>query len=215
MKKVCLLLAFVFMVFSAKAQDHIMTKDDVTIIAKVLEVGTSEVKYKKWTNQSGPTYTISLSSIKEIIYQNGDKDVFGDRDSANSELIIEKAALKPNQSNNIDLVKRQDLMSKARAYNICGITLSGLCFLGAISYGIATDKIGLAGLMGGLSVIPAAILCTKGSNLKSEAMSIETYSLIGVQVPLGEELLLAPSLNYYSFYPSNSKGLGLGVKINF
>jgi hypothetical protein len=40
------------------------------------------VKYKKYENQAGPTYTLMKSDIFMIKYENGDKDMFKDAPSA-------------------------------------------------------------------------------------------------------------------------------------
>lgn len=40
----------------ATAQDVIVKRDGSTIISKVLEVNTGDIKYKKFSNQGGPTY---------------------------------------------------------------------------------------------------------------------------------------------------------------
>ncbi len=45
-------------------------------MSKVLEVQTDIIKYKKWSNQSGPTYSIKITDIFSINYKNGEKDVF-------------------------------------------------------------------------------------------------------------------------------------------
>ena len=58
------------------AQDVIVKKDGSTILSKVLEVNTADIKYKKFSNQNGPTYTISKSEILSINYENGEKDDF-------------------------------------------------------------------------------------------------------------------------------------------
>lgn len=59
------------------AQDEIiMTSGDI-LKSKIVEVGVSEVKYKKWENQEGPVYTAPKSQIFMIKYENGTKDVFG------------------------------------------------------------------------------------------------------------------------------------------
>lgn len=60
-----------------KAQDVIVTNDGSTIICKVIEVGTSEVKYKKVSNMDGPLYSILNSDINTINYENGEKERFG------------------------------------------------------------------------------------------------------------------------------------------
>lgn len=58
------------------AQDIIVKKDGTAIQAKVMKVGTSEVEYKKWSNQEGPTYAIAISDILAINYINGEKETF-------------------------------------------------------------------------------------------------------------------------------------------
>ena len=60
----------------ASAQDMIVKKDGTVIQAKVMKVGTSEVDYKKWSNQNGPQYSIAVADILAINYQNGEKETF-------------------------------------------------------------------------------------------------------------------------------------------
>lgn len=59
-----------------QAQDVIVQKDGSTIISRVLEVNQSDIKYKKFSNLNGPTYTINKFDIMSINYENGDKDTF-------------------------------------------------------------------------------------------------------------------------------------------
>lgn len=61
---------------NAPAQDVIVKKDGSTILSKVTKVGTSEIEYKKWSNQDGPAYSIAVSDVMTINYQNGEKDTF-------------------------------------------------------------------------------------------------------------------------------------------
>jgi len=67
------LLAFVL---GLNAQDSILKVNGEKISAKVLEVGTDNVKYRKFSNMDGPLYTIAKDEIKEIIFENGDKESF-------------------------------------------------------------------------------------------------------------------------------------------
>lgn len=76
MKKLLLLIMFLNSV-GCFAQDVIVKKDGSTIISKVTDVSSSEVKYKKYSNKDGPTYTISKSMIKVINFENGEKEDFG------------------------------------------------------------------------------------------------------------------------------------------
>ena len=73
-----LLLTAVFCAVTAQAQDVIVKKDGSTILTKVLEVNQLDIKYKKFSNQNGPTYTINKSEVMAINYEGGDKDTFED-----------------------------------------------------------------------------------------------------------------------------------------
>lgn len=73
------LIAFAAMCMAgsyASAQDLIVKKDGSVIQAKVTKIGTSEVEYKKWSNQDGPQYSIAISDILAINYKNGEKETF-------------------------------------------------------------------------------------------------------------------------------------------
>lgn len=73
------LIAFAAMCMAgsyASAQDLIVKKDGSVIQAKVTKIGTSEVEYKKWSNQDGPQYSIAVADILAINYQNGEKETF-------------------------------------------------------------------------------------------------------------------------------------------
>jgi len=58
------------------AQDVIVKKDQSTVMSKVLEITNTEIKYKKWSNQDGPTYSISRTDVVSINYENGEVEVF-------------------------------------------------------------------------------------------------------------------------------------------
>lgn len=68
----CLLLsAFLY----SNAQDFITTKDGTDIMAKIIEVSSTEVKYKKYNNPDGPTFVLKKSDILIILYEDGEKEV--------------------------------------------------------------------------------------------------------------------------------------------
>jgi hypothetical protein len=62
----------------ATAQDVILKKDNTTVLSKVLEISSTEIKYKKWNNQDGPTYSIGLSDVLSITYENGEVENFSE-----------------------------------------------------------------------------------------------------------------------------------------
>jgi len=71
-------LALVLMLFASAtyAQDVITLTDGRTIQTKILELTPEAVKYKKFDNQEGPTYTVPLNTITKIKYANGSEESF-------------------------------------------------------------------------------------------------------------------------------------------
>lgn len=69
-----LLLSTVFM-GTVAAQDVITMKNGEEVKANVTEVTSSEIKYKRFDNPDGPTYTIRKSDAFMIKYKNGTKEV--------------------------------------------------------------------------------------------------------------------------------------------
>ena len=75
MKKLLFVMSIMWSV-NIHAQDVIVKKDGSTILSKVLEVNTADIKYKKFSNPNGPTYSIGKAEILSINYENGEKDDF-------------------------------------------------------------------------------------------------------------------------------------------
>ena len=98
----------------ASAQDLIVKKDGSVIQAKVIKIGTSEVEYKKWSNQDGPQYSIAISDILAINYKNGEKETFDNvgANKTSSEVSIntpkeEKTIIAPDNEKLINLYNNQ------------------------------------------------------------------------------------------------------------
>ena len=80
MKKIVL----VFLVVSLSpmlcfSQDIITLKSGEQIRSKIIEVGQTEVRYKKYDNQNGPVYVTSKSDITSMKYENGSEDTFNSK----------------------------------------------------------------------------------------------------------------------------------------
>lgn len=76
MKKFFLLAVAAIAAVGVYAQDVIVTRDAKRVEAKILEVSSSEIKYKEFNNQDGPTFVLQAAEINTIIYQNGTVKVF-------------------------------------------------------------------------------------------------------------------------------------------
>ncbi|MDR1055287.1 MAG: hypothetical protein LBL90_05585 [Prevotellaceae bacterium] len=76
MKKLVLFMLALIFTMGAIAQDIIIRKDGSETKAKVIEIDSQNIKYKRFENHEGPTYTEPKSDILKIRYQNGTEDSF-------------------------------------------------------------------------------------------------------------------------------------------
>ena len=125
------------------AQDVIVKKDGNTILSKVLEVNTSDIKYKKFSNQNGPTYTINKSEIMSINYENGEKDDF----SINQEIVT---PLSTSTSMQYGLIKKEPADNNADILKLYNFTYQPTkklkpknkeCFSGIAILGIKSTSV--------------------------------------------------------------------------
>ena len=76
MKQLSILLFTLFFSSVLFSQDQIIKRNGQVIKAKVIEVGTSEIKYKLPDNIDGPLYAIDKNNVAKIMYENGHVDNF-------------------------------------------------------------------------------------------------------------------------------------------
>lgn len=101
---VTLCLSFIFC-STINAQDKMLLKTGEELDVKIFEVTSTEVRYKKFDNLTGPTRIIYRSEVFSIKYENGAKDVFANETkkevvnsepSINQQIIIQQPA-EPNK----------------------------------------------------------------------------------------------------------------------
>jgi hypothetical protein len=97
---------------STYAQDVIVTKNAEKISAQVTEIDVDVVRYKKFDNQEGPTYTVKKTEIATIIYQNGQVEVF-EQQQQQQQQPYTKPQTSENINNNPDYVYFKSLNDDA------------------------------------------------------------------------------------------------------
>lgn len=78
MKNKFKIVPFIILIFGplfTYAQDFIVKQNSDEIEAKIIEIGTSEIKYKLYTYLDGPTFILNKSEIFYIKYSNGTKEI--------------------------------------------------------------------------------------------------------------------------------------------
>lgn len=93
MKKYLLFLFFALFICKAFSQDKIYKLKGPVVIARVIEIGTDEIKYKLYDNPDGPVYVVDKSGVSKIEYANGtvEKYKLSFKDPANYEGQLKKA----------------------------------------------------------------------------------------------------------------------------
>lgn len=76
MRSFCLLLLFLAGFVSAQAQDKIYRKNGKTLEARVLEVGTDDIRYKLFGQDDSPVYVLERDRVSKIVYANGRTEKF-------------------------------------------------------------------------------------------------------------------------------------------
>lgn len=72
MRKVLFFIALCLTTMAVKAQDIIVTKNSERIEGKITEITERQVSYTLKDKPNGSTYTIGLSRVASIIFENGD-----------------------------------------------------------------------------------------------------------------------------------------------
>ena len=80
MKTVLLILFILTSVIVGKAQDTLYMKDGKMLEVRVYEIENMKVYYKLYRNLKGPLIKTSATKVKQIVYENGQKQSFEDKD---------------------------------------------------------------------------------------------------------------------------------------
>ncbi len=165
------------------AQDIIVLKSGDLIQSKVLEVGENDLKYKKWDNIDGPTYTMSLAKILSVNYQNGKKDIFTDFSPVKSDVaksvdnVSQSITMSgDNISKGIDnsvYLKQQQMINAGETLETIGLILGLGCAVGGIALSI-TGPLWIAGAGPLVGLAVAGIFGAIGSSKIEAANSIQS-----------------------------------------
>lgn len=121
-----LLTLFAFIAFQSFAQDAILKKDGSKIDAKVIEISSTTIKYRKWDQPDGPMRTIEIREVKEIIYNDGTWEKFDEETTPKTEE-KESPMRPPSRDDSRNDQDKEDLFKN-------GIFLDGVLGVGLRNY---------------------------------------------------------------------------------
>lgn len=202
------------------AQDVIIKKDGTTILSTVIKVGQSEVEYKKYNNQTGPTYTISINELSHINYANGTKDTFTSTYNNQSVVTTETATQFSNDEGLLKLYNAHDRkLKKAKRIKSLGCIVGGtlLAAGGAlIISSVSDDDIVIIGsAVAGAGLITWTTCTLVGNHIgKKSKYSVQSNPLFQQEYKIGNNSLAfgVDMLNDNTF---KNQTLGLGVSYKF
>jgi len=99
MKKIFLFFCLLY-VATSYSQDIIVKKDGSIIKAKITDVEEENIKYKKFENPDGPSYTVAKANIISITYANGEVEKFASSEPKKEEEKKEEEKKEENSSEN-------------------------------------------------------------------------------------------------------------------
>lgn len=214
MKRFFVLQLIIFFALKVFSQDIITLQNGDTITAKVTKISEQEIEYKKWSNISGPTYTLNIDKIGSIKYVNGETDVFNHVAEISSAVQYEK--LNYRKFNKVYINDKQltdeeveDLL-KNRCPDAFNMYKSGMKkrsmastfgFVGALSWGVSL----LFYLNSNENLVPIGYI-----------FDIAGTGLIVASIPIGSvgKHEITDSYDYYNDYVSK-KNKGNSLSLNF
>lgn len=245
LKRLFAVLSMLCLVGTATAQDVIVMKDQSTVMSKVLEINSTEIKYKKWNNQDGTTYSINRSEVISINYENGDVDRFSDNtnnptnsnntqpsysqnngymDVVNGSLKINGHVLTETEVRNLVDLENYQLYLKAKRHDNAGFILSSISTGSFILGGIyeLIDEINDNNHKHLNTIIASGIVCIvtfiPGIILESSSISKLNQVAESYNKKQGfvSSLIISPTLmNCEVPLSQGNCGLGLTLSLNF
>lgn len=219
-----------------------MKKDGSTILAKVLKITETEVEYKDFNNQDGPTRVISIANLQAINYQNGQKETFSEQTTnpaQKPDIVTNETATK--FSNDQQLMQMynmgklpsspEQMQKKAKRLKIAGWTVGGVLFVGGVvalgfmldcdTYSYYKDHHHAIPLVIGFSSIAAGIATWSGCYFRARKLerrsrySVQSASVFQQEFNVGNNDRLVVGLDMLKDNTMKNQALGMGLTYNF
>lgn len=212
MKKLISIFLCLCVSMIAMAQDVIVKKDGSTIISKVLEVSDTEVKYKKFSNMEGPTFTIKVKELQAINYQNGEKESFDvkithdeDKSTSSMEIRIDKDIM----------LQREKLLASAKGWRTAGGVMIGLGAAGTLACILFTDVNMWIPIAGGAAIeLVGVSFRVIGNQKEAAANAINISHIYKHDFNIGKGNLSA-GIDMMNDHIRSERALGIGVSYSF
>lgn len=224
------------------AQDVLVKKDGSTILAKVLKITETEVEYKDFNNQDGPTRVINIANLLSINYQNGQKESFSIPSSTHEspvqtpDIVTKETVTKfSNDQQLMQMYKSskqlspEQMQKKVKKLRIAGWTVGGVLFVGGVvAFGFMHADCDFYGdyhwhaipLGVGFSSIAAGIATWSGCYFRARKLerrsrySVQSAPVFQQEFNVGNDRLVV-GLDMLKDNTMKNQTLGMGLTYNF
>ncbi len=224
------LLVFLFLLCSASvfAQDVIVKKDGSTIVCRVVELTSSEIVYKKWSDLNGSNYVMNRADASAINYQDGKKVNLSEvtnlykphNQNDGTQQYNDRALLLLDKESNMTSVKT----TNAFKYTGGGLLLGG-CAIFAITsivlyagYNEQNSNVGAGTLALGVSALcgwGGFALIKSANNARKRYNSLQTASLFQQTINISHTSSLLAGVDIIRDNVKHTSTMGLGLRYNF
>lgn len=222
-----LTLALLCVSMVSLAQDIIVKKDGTTIKAKVERVTDTVIEYKKFSNLTGPTYTIKILDLLAINYENGETETFSNTEmvTSPSNEFFNGGERRLSDDQLLALSRRpvlppDILLTKGKRMRIAGLSIGGALIISGIATaccGVDADAyfvaVGTSLLFAG--AITSIPLIWVGQHKINTAKRIQSTALLQYEMPLGKNSNLSADVNLITDNVAHRYTPGVGFHINF
>ena len=200
------LLVFLLLLCSASvsAQDVIVKKDGSTIVCRVVELTSSEIVYKKWSNLNGSNYVMNRADASAINYENGKKVNLSEATNLYTPNNQNDGTQQYNDKALLRIYAATEGGSIEKARKLKAIGIAGGCLLAI------TGSLFFTELFGDDFVIYPYI---GGSCIGLGVAWTSTFLLLSNHEKKNSQMLESSSLYQYDFQLSNGSSLTLGADL--
>lgn len=223
------------------AQDVLVKKDGSTILVKVLKITETEVEYKDFNNQDGPTRVISIANLLSINYQNGQKESFSVPSSTHEspvqipDIVTKETVTKfSNDQQLMQMYKSskqlspEQMQKKVKKLRLAGRTVGGILFVGGVvafgfmhadcdSYGhyhAIPLGVGFSSIAAGIATWSGC--CFRARKLESRSRySVQSAPVFQQEFNVGNNDRLVVGLDMLKDNTMKNQTLGMGLTYNF
>ena len=210
--------------FIAHAQDVIVKKDGNTITSKVIEITSSEIKYKKFSNQNGPIYTINKNEVNYIHYENGERETINASVNSNNTSISFVNTPGGTNTSDTELLnnfyantgKKAQKLKKTAYIGGSILLAASIPFFALDSYGMEDHFIYAGALAGaGLLWTGSFLLAAQKQNKKAAYYANNVVTIMQMELFNSKQSSLYANIDMFNDNITHKKSLGLGFHFNF